>query len=236
MPDSQKDLHKKLLGKKGEALAAKYLKKRGYKLLAKNYRTPFGEADLIFSHGEQTVFVEVKTPRATDSQLDDDVFRNFPRRQQIVGIVTHHLNVAGQVLFLETFCGVERHIPYHIGDFTLRFYFYAFRTEAFEKRILRLKIGNAVPETMGMPGFGRHAVSGRDSPRIRRFIAKIGFDIVKDDVSDSAQVTQLERMGPLGIGQPFPMSIHGKVFGMCFGKAFSQIQLVQPVAIGTRQG
>lgn len=61
MPDSQKDLHKKLLGKKGEALAAKYLKKLGYKLLAKNYRTPFGEADLIFSYGEQTVFVEVKT-------------------------------------------------------------------------------------------------------------------------------------------------------------------------------
>ncbi len=61
MPDTQKDVHKKLLGKKGEALAERYLKKLGYKLLAKNYRTPFGEADLVFSYGGETVFVEVKT-------------------------------------------------------------------------------------------------------------------------------------------------------------------------------
>ena len=65
MPDSQKNLYKKLLGKKGETLAEQYLKKLGYKLLKKNYRTPFGEADLVFLDGEQTVFVEVKTRTST---------------------------------------------------------------------------------------------------------------------------------------------------------------------------
>ena len=61
MPDTSQDVHKKLLGKKGEAIAAKYLKKQGYKLLKRNYRTPFGEADLVFSYGDEIVFVEVKT-------------------------------------------------------------------------------------------------------------------------------------------------------------------------------
>ena len=32
MPDTQTDVHKKLLGKQGEKLAEQYLKKQGYKL------------------------------------------------------------------------------------------------------------------------------------------------------------------------------------------------------------
>ena len=49
MPDTSQDLHKKLLGKKGERLAERYLRKQGYRLLKRNFRTPYGEADLIFS-------------------------------------------------------------------------------------------------------------------------------------------------------------------------------------------
>ena len=47
MPNSPQDVHKKVLGKKGEKLVADYLKKQGFKILKKNYRTPFGEADII---------------------------------------------------------------------------------------------------------------------------------------------------------------------------------------------
>ena len=61
MPDSPQDLHKKVLGKKGEKLAAVYLKKQGYKILKCNYKTPFGEADIIAQDKDETVFVEVKT-------------------------------------------------------------------------------------------------------------------------------------------------------------------------------
>ena len=66
MPDSPQDVHKKSLGRKGEKLAEKYLNSAGYKILQKNYRTPFGEADLIVEDGEETVFVEVKT-RSSDA-------------------------------------------------------------------------------------------------------------------------------------------------------------------------
>lgn len=61
MPDTQRDLHKKLLGKKGEDLAVKYMKKLGYKLVKRNYSTPFGEADAIMKKDGITVFLEVKT-------------------------------------------------------------------------------------------------------------------------------------------------------------------------------
>ena len=61
MPHSPQDVHKKILGKKGEKLVEKYLLDRGYKLLKRNFRTPFGEADLVMQAGDEIVFVEVKT-------------------------------------------------------------------------------------------------------------------------------------------------------------------------------
>ncbi len=61
MSHSPQDLYKKLLGKKGEKLVEKYLKEQGCKILKRNYRTPFGEADLIVQDGEEIAFVEVKT-------------------------------------------------------------------------------------------------------------------------------------------------------------------------------
>ena len=65
MPDSQKDFHKKLLGKVGEDLAVKFMKKLGYRLVKRNFTTPFGEADAIFTKDGVTVFVEVKTRTST---------------------------------------------------------------------------------------------------------------------------------------------------------------------------
>jgi putative endonuclease len=49
------------LGKKGEELAVRFLKKEGYRIIDKNYRTPFGEIDIIADDGGVLVFVEVKT-------------------------------------------------------------------------------------------------------------------------------------------------------------------------------
>ena len=50
----------KLLGAWGEALAAEYLRKKHYKIIASGFRSRFGEIDLVVSNRKCLVFVEVK--------------------------------------------------------------------------------------------------------------------------------------------------------------------------------
>lgn len=54
-------LDKKKLGNWGEDLAARYLCRRGYKVLERNFRSRLGEIDIIAKEGGDLVFVEVKT-------------------------------------------------------------------------------------------------------------------------------------------------------------------------------
>lgn len=54
------------LGKQGEDLACAELQRRGYAILARGYRTRFGEIDIVARHGETTVFVEVKARAGGD--------------------------------------------------------------------------------------------------------------------------------------------------------------------------
>lgn len=54
-------MHKQLVGKFGEDLAAKYLKKIGYKIIERNFRIRGGEIDIIAKDGDTLVYIEVKT-------------------------------------------------------------------------------------------------------------------------------------------------------------------------------
>ncbi len=48
------------LGERGEALAAAYLRRRGYRVVASRFRCRYGEIDLIAQKGRLLCFVEVK--------------------------------------------------------------------------------------------------------------------------------------------------------------------------------
>ncbi len=61
MSITQKNLYKKLFGEVGERKAEHFLKKKGFKIIEKNYRTKFGEIDLIGLYGDFLVFIEVKS-------------------------------------------------------------------------------------------------------------------------------------------------------------------------------
>ena len=64
---TKKPRHKQVLGKRGEAFAARYLRERGTEIIAANVSYKVGEIDLIARETDGTiVFVEVKT-RATSS-------------------------------------------------------------------------------------------------------------------------------------------------------------------------
>jgi putative endonuclease len=51
-------------GARGEQLAAEHLERLGYEILARNFRTRFGELDLVARDGRTLVFCEVKSRQA----------------------------------------------------------------------------------------------------------------------------------------------------------------------------
>lgn len=57
-------LHK-WLGDRGERAAVRFLKRKGYRILARQYRNSFGEIDIIALDGQRVVFAEVKTRQST---------------------------------------------------------------------------------------------------------------------------------------------------------------------------
>jgi putative endonuclease len=63
-PPAKRDDPRHALGRLGERIAAKHLKRLGFALLARNQRTRHGEIDLIAFDGRTLVFAEVKTRRA----------------------------------------------------------------------------------------------------------------------------------------------------------------------------
>jgi putative endonuclease len=67
------------LGDAGERAAARHLRRAGLRILARRYRTPLGELDLVAREGECIVFVEVKTRRSCDAGLP---FEAVDRRKQ----------------------------------------------------------------------------------------------------------------------------------------------------------
>ena len=57
------------MGRAGEKRAVEFLKKNGFKILKKNYNTPFGEIDIIAQDKGAIVFIEVKTRTSADYGL-----------------------------------------------------------------------------------------------------------------------------------------------------------------------
>ncbi|MGX5696084.1 YraN family protein [Agromyces soli] len=58
--------HNAQLGRHGEELAVRHLEAAGMRVLARNWRCPLGEIDIVARDGGQTVIVEVKTRTSDD--------------------------------------------------------------------------------------------------------------------------------------------------------------------------
>lgn len=72
---------KKPLGKRGEDAAARYLKRAGYRLLARGLDARLGELDIIAVDDRTIVFVEVKTRASTDAGHPADAVDNVKQRR-----------------------------------------------------------------------------------------------------------------------------------------------------------
>ncbi len=73
------------VGRTGEDLAFKLLKKKGYRILERNYKSPLGEIDIIAREGKTLVFVEVKTRSTAD--FGTAKWAVDPRKQRKVSMV-----------------------------------------------------------------------------------------------------------------------------------------------------
>mgnify|MGYP001590829646 CR=1 FL=1 len=78
--------YKKGIGAWGEGIAADWMIERGYQVIARNVRTPYGEIDIVAQQGDMTFFVEVKT--LTSSA------KNFPEANITPSKQQHMLNAA----------------------------------------------------------------------------------------------------------------------------------------------
>jgi putative endonuclease len=79
------------LGQQGEQEAAQFLRSQRYAIVARNYRSPFGEVDLIALDGHTLVFVEVRTH--TGGRFGDPLASvNLRKQRQIAKTALHYLS------------------------------------------------------------------------------------------------------------------------------------------------
>lgn len=69
------------LGKLGEALALKKVRRLGYKKIVRNYRCPLGEVDLIARDGDTLVFIEIKTRKHKSIDYAKEAVNDRKKRQ-----------------------------------------------------------------------------------------------------------------------------------------------------------
>ncbi len=82
------------LGRLGESLAADYLRRKGYRIIGRNYKSKIGELDLIAAKDQTLVFVEVKTRSGiTVGEPYEAVDRK--KRQKLLKLADGYLTYGG---------------------------------------------------------------------------------------------------------------------------------------------
>lgn len=104
-------------GRRGEALAAWWLRLKGYRILARDYRTPVGEIDLVARRGRVLAMVEVKRREGTAAALE----AISPRQQARIAraaeaFLQRHRALAGLDLRFDSVLIVPGRPPRHLPD------------------------------------------------------------------------------------------------------------------------
>jgi putative endonuclease len=103
------------LGVSAESRAALFLAAKGYRTLAKRWKTPVGEIDLVVKRGELIVFVEVKAR----AKLDDAAEAVLPRQKRRIiaaaeAWLAAHPEHAGYDLRFDAVLVAPGKLPQHI--------------------------------------------------------------------------------------------------------------------------
>jgi putative endonuclease len=88
-------------GNKGEKLAADFLEKKGFTVVARNYRFKHAEIDLIVQRNDWMIFVEVKT-RSSNAYGEPEEFVDNPKGSRIFDAAEEYIystNWQGHIRF-----------------------------------------------------------------------------------------------------------------------------------------
>jgi putative endonuclease len=88
--------YRQRIGQEGEELACRELERRGYRILARRYRTRFGEIDIVCEQDQKIVFVEVKA-RATRAYGDASEQVTFQKQRRIAAMALDYLAYSGRL-------------------------------------------------------------------------------------------------------------------------------------------
>lgn len=78
-------MDRRSLGKFGEQIAADYLKNQGYEILSKNFRTRYGEIDIVARDNRTLVFVEVKSRGSVKfGTPEESIFRDKQNKLRLM--------------------------------------------------------------------------------------------------------------------------------------------------------
>lgn len=69
------------LGRIGEDIAVKYLKRKGFKILDRNFKKHYGELDIVALEKDTLVFVEVKTRLGSSHGLPEEALTPWKIRE-----------------------------------------------------------------------------------------------------------------------------------------------------------
>ena len=83
-------LKRKEVGAIGEKLAADLLKKRGYKIIQRNFRCREGEIDIIAQKDECIVFVEVRTKKNTAFGTPEESV-TLSKREKLISLANAYI-------------------------------------------------------------------------------------------------------------------------------------------------
>ena len=101
-------------GRRAEALAALWLRLKGWTILAQRVRTPVGEVDLIARRGRTLAFVEVKA-RGSDAEaamaLDEYRLRRVAAAAEVLA---HRYSRADDEFRIDAIFIVPRRLPRHL--------------------------------------------------------------------------------------------------------------------------
>ncbi|MCM8799735.1 MAG: YraN family protein [Candidatus Omnitrophica bacterium] len=83
-------MHNLSLGLRGEESAVDFLKKNGFKILERNFRTNFGQIDIIAKEKNEICFIEVKTRKNFNFGLPQEAV-SITKKKRIAKVALAYL-------------------------------------------------------------------------------------------------------------------------------------------------